>query len=80
MAKFLVEGVIKVKIQVEADSEEEAYEVAEENFDFEKHVDSESLPIWDVANELEPEIEDDYSDDDSYSSTVRRSMFDEDDD
>jgi hypothetical protein len=59
MSKYIVEGFLRVKLEVEADSEEEALEVAEEEFDFDKNVDTESLPEWQAANEVEPDEDED---------------------
>lgn len=76
MAKYLVEGHIKIKMEVEADSEDEALEMAEENFAFDQHVDEDTLPTFDVANLIESEDEDD---EEERPIRGRRSFYDSDD-
>ena len=74
MAKYLVEGTIRVKIEVEADSEDDAIEVANEEFDFDKHVSKDSEPEFDTANLLGSEDEDE----DEVYARSSRSSYDED--
>lgn len=77
MAKYLVEGFLPIKMEVEADSEDEALEMAEESFSFTKDVDEESLPKWEAANLLGGNDEDE---DESYTLSTRRSHYDNEDD
>lgn len=79
MAKFLVEGIVRFSFEVEADSEDEALEMGEENFDFETHVSPDSLPEFTVANPVGGvELGDD--DDEAFVARGKRYNEDEDDD
>jgi hypothetical protein len=79
MAKYTVEGFIRVKVTVEADSEDEAIEMAEESFDLETHCPTDALPEWQVANELEP-IEEDEDEDYNFKPSRGRLYDDEEED
>lgn len=78
MAKYLVEGFIKVSMEVEADSEDEALEMAGESFDFENNVDAESEPDFQTANLIGADADED--DDEVYVRSSRRGNYDEDED
>lgn len=78
MAKYLVEGFLPVKMEVEADSEDEALEMAEENFVFDKHIDEESLPKWETANSVS--FSEDEDDESYVLSSSHRGFNDEDED
>lgn len=79
MAKYVVEGFIRVKMTVEADSDDEAIEMAGEAFDREKHLDEDAEPEWEVANEIEPDLDDEDDDTPIRTSIVRYNDEDDDD-
>jgi hypothetical protein len=78
MAKYLVEGHVKFSMEVEADSEDEAIETAEENFAIDVQVTEDSLPSFDVANLVEGADEDE--EEDKPIRTKRAASFDDEDD
>jgi hypothetical protein len=78
--QYEVTGFIRVKMKVEADSEEEAIETAAESFDLDKNVDSDVEPEWEVANELGGLDSDEDDEDRPLRSSYSSSLDEEDDD
>lgn len=59
MPKYQVEGIIRVQMTVEADSEDDALMIAEEEFEVKKHLQDPQVS-FEAANEIDNDEDEDH--------------------